>query len=122
MFVVLTAALLRVKTLALSPVLSLAVGQTVQVTRVQISSVVGAANRLHLITAVALTEDFSVVYFVVPANTVVLFSDLRTLHQTIVSVSFVINTANRHIPLMTLAVFLDGRTSRLAEKLHPRAL
>jgi hypothetical protein len=121
-FIILTPTFLRVKTLTLSPVLSLTISQTIQVTRVQISSIISATNRLHLIPAVTLTENLSVINFIVSTNTIVLFSDLRTLHQTIISICFVINTTNRYISLMALAVLFDGRTSRLAEKLHPRAL
>ena len=117
MFVVLTPAFFRIKTFTFSPVLSLAISQTVQVTRIQVSSIISSTNWLHLISTIALAENFSIIHFIISTYSIVLFSDLSTFHQALISICFVINSTNRNVSLMTLAIFFDRRTSLFTEQL-----
>lgn len=99
--------LLGVDVFALSPVNGLSSSEAVQVARVQVGSSVSSANGLLLVAALAFSENFRVVNFVVSANSVVLFSDFGAFHQALVSVGLVVDTTDRDVSLVALAVGSD---------------
>lgn len=114
--------LFGVDMLALSPVNSLASTKTIKVAWVQICSSISSTDSLLLISAFAFSENFRVIDFIVSADSVILFSNFSTFHQALVSVSLVVNTTNRDISLMALAVGSNRRTRSSAEEVHFGAL
>ena len=81
--------------------------KTVSVTLVQVVSSVGTTYWLFHLRTLTASKQVGVINFYALTKSKVLNSDVRALHHTLVSVRFVINSANWNIALVTLTVLLQ---------------
>ena len=120
--VVSTSTFLRIDEFAFSPMYGFTSSETIKVAWIQIGSSIGSTNSLLLVSTFTFSEDFTIVDFIISADTIILLSDFSTFHQTFVSVSLVIDTTNWDVSLMAFTIPLDGWASSFTEEIYFSAL